>query len=58
MKTGTLTSNGIMFKWCLTTQQGAHYDLFPSKQHTEKDIYIAKLYMWDNFDPVTLRVIK
>jgi len=50
------TGNGILYDWWLTGPQGAHFLLFPIKgEHTKKDIAIAKHWIRNNQDPVSIR---
>jgi len=66
MKTYTakidITLNGIKWNWYITKnkhhQYDEHYILFPNKNHTKKDIDIAKDYIKSNYNPTSIRVIK
>ncbi len=51
------TSNGIIFNWYLTSQEGANYELFPERHHTKKDLDTAKEYLRNNFDPISIKII-
>jgi hypothetical protein len=48
----------VLFNSDVTGPQGAHYYLFREAQHSDEDIKIAKRYIRNNFDAVSIHIIK
>lgn len=48
----------MFFRSYLTGMDGARYELFREKHHTPEDIQRAKRYLKNNFDCLTIEVIK
>ena len=49
---------GMFYRSDVTGPDGAHYELLREKQHKLLDINIAKRYLRDNFDVVSIHIIK
>lgn len=50
-----ITKNGIPYTWELSGSAGAAFILYPEPQHTEADIFNAKMWLRDNRDVVSIR---
>jgi hypothetical protein len=48
----------MFFRSYITGPQGARYELFHQKHHTNEDVEKAKRYLKRNFDVVSISVIK
>lgn len=48
----------MLFRSSITGPQGAHYELLKEEQHTDEDIKRAKSYLRNNFDVVSIHLIK
>ena len=48
----------MFFTSYLTGLQGARYELFKEKQHTKEDIMRAKSYIRNNFDSLSIEIVK
>jgi len=48
----------FFYRSSVTGPDGAHYELFREEQHTDEDIKRAKTYLRNNFDVVSIHLIK
>jgi hypothetical protein len=56
--TGAGEPTDMFYRSDVTGPQGAHYELLREAHHSEIDVKRAKAYLKNNFDTVSIKIIK